>query len=882
MFVCYKASRDSQVSTAMRDLRILAATTLLVAVVSCSSPGGGTQSLSVSPLSGPPGTPLAVSGIDIQPQEAAEVEAWLGDARAPLLITEDGEVLSAVPLYLGAGAGASSWPQPPAGPQVLELRKNGQVLGRSGNGVTVEELVPAPGSAQVMEEALTTVADGYGALFDLLPLADSLGESDMRQAAMAMLNGVISDGENSLAAVLDGTAPILGATVPDTELLDALLASSGAVGFYQEYAASLSTPEAALAPLALGDLCHDEGDDVVMACLMQIQVVMADYAEIVVKPTAYAYAHTVGLAAGAAPLVGLAGPAVATASIINSLLGVTDFIMTKVLPALLPSELDTFEIELASSRLDVGDLTDSTVTASASNTPVAISAADLAELVGSAIGLKGVKGLDELDKYLLDVANFALDIAYKQMRAVGDAHPGTFPDLEADHLHIPHWTWGPYQVTNERLITLFSFEPEVAAPLPEGEELEWRALAEGEATLRAQPRGPGTKAKLLRDHKLCLGCVYSGGAFGLDSTTSTADVVVGPVTFQATPTGGKAPFTTSFSWGQITPSQTPVTCTLDPGDGSASYNIADCATTAGQDHTYAHTSRLATAGGAYTAVLSIDGSEAPDETVSTEVTVGWTLTATPASGESPLTVGFSWSGLDPNGPVLTCSLEPGDGSPAIEVGDCANVTSAQHTYASDGNYSATLFVEGGAFTDNESVNVVVAPGDPSDYYTGWFTGLFEPSTGRVWWEGTATFKRDPADPRRFYTTTVTPVRLQGETVHVDCTRTFDHVIQVPPHAGVEPIALLSIDNGRLTIGQISHWIVDDVPMTWACPDGTSENYTSFQHFYLYIPYDSGRVADADGVFSGSATWENVDYTWSIAPGLVPPPGRRVAAPLAPQ
>src|SRR5690606_13293516 len=100
------------------------------------------------------------------------------------------------------------------------------------------------------------------------------------------------------------------------------------------------------------------------------------------------------------------------------------------------------------------------------------------------------------------------------------------PAASADHLHLPSMTWGPVEVVSPRLVTLFSFDPEVAAPLSQDEGLEWEALSLGTVTVEVRTRGAGETAKLLRDHALCRGCVYTGGAFGLDSAAGSAEFTV--------------------------------------------------------------------------------------------------------------------------------------------------------------------------------------------------------------------------------------------------------------------------------------------------------------------------------------------------------------------
>ncbi|HEX7039873.1 MAG TPA: hypothetical protein VF202_07180, partial [Trueperaceae bacterium] len=106
----------------------------LLALSGCArgpNPDAGPAELSLSLYSGPPGTPIAVRGIELDIEDATEVQAWLGDEPAVLLVAEDGTISTAVPLFLGS----AGWPEPPSGPQTFELRRGEQVIGRSTRGV---------------------------------------------------------------------------------------------------------------------------------------------------------------------------------------------------------------------------------------------------------------------------------------------------------------------------------------------------------------------------------------------------------------------------------------------------------------------------------------------------------------------------------------------------------------------------------------------------------------------------------------------------------------------------------------------------------------------------------------------------------------------------
>src|SRR5690606_30318827 len=129
-----------------------------------------------------------------------------------------------------------------------------------------------------------------------------------RGAVMAMLKGLVSDGDRSLAAVLAGDSPWLEGAALDLELTDALLASSGVAGHYAARAGVFQHPQGAGSglpvslslPLATtGARCRPGGKAHQLACQMQAHGLITDLSSHFVKPTADTYADSVGIALGA-------------------------------------------------------------------------------------------------------------------------------------------------------------------------------------------------------------------------------------------------------------------------------------------------------------------------------------------------------------------------------------------------------------------------------------------------------------------------------------------------------------------------------------------------------------------------------------------------------
>jgi len=283
--------------------------------------------------------------------------------------------------------------------------------------------------------------------------------------------------------------------------------------------------------------------------------------------------------------------------------------------------------------------------------------------------------------------------------------------------------WGPVEVTTDRLVVLSSSDASVVAPLQA--QLEWQGAQLGEADARVMPRGPGDKAKVLHDGALCTGCVYYGGAFGNDMPDGTVHVVVGDVALTASPAQGTAPLATTFAWTGLTPQADPYTCTLDFGDGTPAATIQDCANVTSKAHTYAASSALANADGAFQATLSVVGTQ---KAVHARVPVDWTFTASPTEGQAPFDVTFAWSGLDPAAAPLTCTFDPGDGSPAQAVASCGVSGSLTHRYTSAGSFSPGLAVSGAGRTTLKAVAV-----------TGTSTSVCPDLSALAGWQGSVSF-----------------------------------------------------------------------------------------------------------------------------------------------
>ncbi len=184
----------------------------------------------------------------------------------------------------------------------------------------------------------------------------------------------------------------------------------------------------------------------------------------------------------------------------------------------------------------------------------------------------------------------------------------------------------------------------------------------------------------------------------------------------ATPTSGEAPLPVSFDGtGSSDPNADNLTYSWDFGDGNTATGVT-------ASNTY-------TSVGVYTASLTVsDGTYTDIATI--VITVNNTapvacFTATPTSGESPLPVSFDAScSSDANGDNLTFSWDFGDGNTGTG-------SSATHTYASDGLFTAILTVtdsNGDSDTYSTTIGVGIVSSDLKLEYR---TGGQDPSDNQI-------------------------------------------------------------------------------------------------------------------------------------------------------
>ncbi len=484
-------------------------------------PNFNPTTLTVTPSSGAPGTLLNISGYTVAPADTA-LEIYVGGELSVFLQDSSG-IQSMIPLFLDS---ASHWPAPPTGAVDVEIRKNDVVVARATAAVTVDSLPHADGATEALNQDFVKLANSLQTIWSVLPTipGEDSAMAGYRQAVITMLDSVLAGADSSMASVLAGTSSWTNGTVPDMALMDALLASSGVLEFYNDAAGSLGrlTDSLTLARQQ-GLLCKSGGEDMDLACQMQIYVVLNDYATYFVKPTSQTYANTVGLAAG---IIAISGYHFPPEVIISSLMVVFDFVYGTLAPSLFPANVTEFSLTVATDTIAIDELTNTAVLVAASNNPATIRATEVLEQLLVALGLAKAPGgiAQNFREVLKNAMTWALGMYRKGVEEYNkNTNNSVFIDPEAD---LPPMSWGPVMVTNPDLVELYSFTEDIITG--NETEFEWQGVTRGEGRIQARGRGAGERSKVLIDNALCWGCVYSGGAFGNNAPgTETKTVWVG-------------------------------------------------------------------------------------------------------------------------------------------------------------------------------------------------------------------------------------------------------------------------------------------------------------------------------------------------------------------
>ena len=511
-----KVTNAVMAGVALVTLVVFSSCPLIIGSASGSDSSDGRTSRSlftVSPTQGAAGSVVQLTGLGFSEQRLAELELWIGGE--PTVFGVDGDVwTAALPLFLDE----TGWPRPPDRPLSVELRENDAVVATARQKVTVTELPPAPGTTAAIQNELDQIVQGYAEL-----LSSFGGGSDyapaVAAATIAALNALINEGDYSLAAVLDGTSPLLEGESADLELIDALLSVSGTLEYLEALNELLNGTTggtgsgAGIHALSAGGVTPQSlpATDRTLAAGMQIYVIIDDLSAAYFGPNAQAWARVTGA-------IAITRVKVPYAAIVGAILTVTDFVMGSVVPGILPATIAKFELTLDESVIEENELTSSTVQITADNSPPVMTVTEVIQLAVTALGLRSSVDTETFSGILYKAVESALN---RFNRAFSDhiAKAGLDP---VDEFSVPHMTWGPVEIRNPDLVELVTSDPSIVAV--DEEAMEWRGIMRGTSNVRVRTRSAGARSNMLPPP---FRAFYHGGAFGNNSAWADASIQVG-------------------------------------------------------------------------------------------------------------------------------------------------------------------------------------------------------------------------------------------------------------------------------------------------------------------------------------------------------------------
>ncbi len=200
----------------------------------------------------------------------------------------------------------------------------------------------------------------------------------------------------------------------------------------------------------------------------------------------------------------------------------------------------------------------------------------------------------------------------------------------------------------------------------------------------------------------------SGTASGSTQITVTAKNNDPEVTLTADKISGTAPLTVNFTANAFDVDNDNLTFSWDFGDGEDLDSQSTEEVEEKQNHTYDKA-------GTYTAKVTVSDDKGNSASDSVEITVESqpsnkpptvSLSATPTSGEVPLSVELTANATDPDGNTLTYSWDFGDGNKT------GNKSKETHMYNNAGTFTVKVTVsdgKGGSATDSTEITVKAVP-----------------------------------------------------------------------------------------------------------------------------------------------------------------------------
>ncbi len=485
----------------------------IVAVLGCSkkaptdSEPDGITSLTVTPISGPPLTVVDVVGIDQSKIDLSNAYALFNGMVSGLFVQDNGIIQITLPVAVDT---ATMWVDTTNTSWSLAIVEaaSGDTIAYGDDVFSMTFLPSSPGSTAQILADWTSISQSLHTISDAVSTGPGVEDMLMSSLLLAFDSLLIGSDSMSLSyALVDMSANNQEAK----NLVDALLGSSGVVEHSQKYAElfSMLADSAASKSTYSKNLSSESTllTDNNLAWRMQMYVVVKEFGNTVVAPTAAAYGRVFGA-------VGLIAsyPGLSMAQVVGAVLSIIDFILNKLIVALMPAQIDSLTVEFVSDTINIGDYTDATMMLYVSNDPPPITFMDFVGQLLNAIGLHRTlsppPALDAFTDFVMDLTNYTMGLVRDGMSIYTGAHPEFIYDINITSMPDMEWE---AQLTDTRFVNLESFTPDILNPIMG--EVNWEPIETfGEGRVRVQTT-TGPEATVV---DLPMGFSYHGGAFGND------------------------------------------------------------------------------------------------------------------------------------------------------------------------------------------------------------------------------------------------------------------------------------------------------------------------------------------------------------------------------
>ena len=329
------------------------------------------QNISVAPLSGPPGTPLSISGLSIPDTALEQLSLFVGFNSAPLIPSKSGKVMTAIPL----GAAGTDGKTLPKKPLSLYIYQYGELVATIEDAITVEALPEVRGSVQQVQNNYSKLSVELQRVSTQFFAEDSI-ESMVLDTYARQINDLINgDHEHSIKTILGN----LEKDDPEAfAFVESILASAGYIdaldNFISEFQnfsyggtpdvgtaiQTMKTASAALSNNLAGRSIHVH-NNVVDTDLAE-QMIALEQLTLIGATLIHDNAEQIGIAVGllSGALSAASGGTLAIVggvlSLFGAVMGVVDFLYNKVWLGTFPSKVTEFALNANGSTTGAGSI----------------------------------------------------------------------------------------------------------------------------------------------------------------------------------------------------------------------------------------------------------------------------------------------------------------------------------------------------------------------------------------------------------------------------------------------------------------------------------------------------------------------------------------------